>query len=181
MGSLFAKYRLAAGTLYGWSVELRCDACGFQGLPRYEGKLQAPAPVGDRPAIYAKVTCSKCGNRLIDAAGRKLTELFRDTAVPEENKIIIKKFILGLFLIPLAFALLLVAGVQQGWWSYSAFAILLLSALFIPVTVVHMNYRIAMLRSRCECGNPAYVLMGLLDRMYCYRCSSCGRLLRLRD
>ena len=28
-------------------------------------------------------------------------------------------------------------------------------------------------------GNPEYSFLGLLRRSYCYRCSSCGRLLRL--
>jgi hypothetical protein len=32
-----------------------------------------------------------------------------------------------------------------------------------------------------HCGEPDYVFLGMLGRSYCYRCSSCGRLLRLRD
>jgi len=181
MGSLFANDKKAAGILYGWNVELQCQACGFHGLPRYEGKLQSPESSGDRPTIYAKLACPACGNRLLEEAGRKLAELFRDVALPEANKRIVREFIIGLFLVPLAFAILLVAGVQQGWWGYSAFAILLLSAVFLQPLIQLTNRRIAMLRSRCECGKPVYVFMGLVDRTYCYRCSSCGRLLRLRD
>jgi hypothetical protein len=43
------------------------------------------------------------------------------------------------------------------------------------------NYQIASIRCWCECGRPGYKFMGLLGRSYCYRCSSCGRRLRLKD
>jgi DNA-directed RNA polymerase subunit RPC12/RpoP len=136
---------------------------------------------GDLPTIYAKVACPKCGQRLTDEAGRKLVELFKDVSIPEENGTIIKQFIAGLILVPFALAFVLLVGAQMDWWGYSAFVFLAVSAVFIQPLIMLMNYRIAMLRSRCDCGEPVYLFMGMLGRTYCYRCSSCGRLLRLRD
>jgi len=151
-------------------------------MPRYEGWIQGMAAnAGDQPTIYAKIACPQCGNRLTDEAGTKLDELFRETPVPEKNNRIIGEFIAGLFLVPLLFACLLYVGVQMGWWGYNAFLILAASAFFVQPLVMIMNYRVAMLRSQCECGHPEYLFMGMLGRNACYRCSSCGRQLRLRD
>lgn len=182
MSSLLNKYNRVVRNTHGWNVELTCTQCSSSGLPRYEGwSPNLAVSVSGRPHIYAKLACPKCGRRLTEEAGRKLVELYRDVAVPEQNGKIIKEFIAGLIIVPFVFAALLFVGVQFGWWGYSAFAILAISAAFIQPLVMRMNYRIALLRSRCDCGQPDYIFMGLLDRTYCYRCSSCGRLLRLRD
>jgi ribosomal protein S27E len=182
MSSLLGKYRSAITHTHGWNVELSCSQCGFRGLPRYEGWIKnGVMHAGDKPTISVKIACRQCGRRLTDEAGGKLVELFNDVTIPEENRKIIKEFIAGIFLVPVLFALLLFAGTRMGWWGYSAFVILALSAAVIQPLVMLMNYRIALLRKRCDCGRPDYVFMGLLGRTYCYRCSSCGSLLRLRD
>ena len=182
MSSLFSKYNSVVRNTHGWDVELTCTQCAQSGKPRYEGwSPDLTLRVSGHPTIYAKLACPKCGRRLTEEAGRKLAEVFKDVAIPEQNGKIIKAFIAGLIIVPFVFAALLFVGVQFGWWGYSAFAILALSAVFIQPLVMRMNYRIAMLRSQCACGQPNYIFMGLLGRTYCYRCSSCGRLLRLHD
>lgn len=182
MVSLLNKYNSVVRNTYGWSVELSCSQCAFSGLPRYEGwSPNFTENAGGHPTIYAKLACPKCGRRLTEEAGRKLVELFKDVTIPEQNTKIMKGFIAGLIIVPFVFAALLFVGIQFDWWGYSAFAILAASAALIQPLVMRMKYRIALLRSRCACGQPNYLFMGLLDRTYCYRCSSCGRLLRLRD
>jgi hypothetical protein len=180
--SLLNKYNAAVRNTHGWRVDLFCGKCGFHGMPRYEGWVKGmDVHFADQPTIYAKFACPQCGNRLTEEAGKTLVGMFRDVPMPEKNSRIIGEFIVGLFLVPLLFAGLLVAGVQMGWWGYSAFMVLAASALFIQPLVMVMNYRIAMLRSSCPCGRPEYLFMGQLGRSACYCCSSCGRLLRLRD
>lgn len=179
--SFLSKYTAAVRRTHGWNLELTCPACGLTGLPRYEGWMPDIAESNGRPTIYAKVVCARCSRRLHDAAGGKLAELFTEVHVPERNAAVIRDFIAGLFIVPGVFAAMLFLGVQMGWWGYSAFAILALSAVFIQPLVMLMRYRTAMLRSRCDCGHPNYVFLGLLERTYCYSCSSCGRTLRLRD
>jgi ribosomal protein S27E len=182
MRSFFNRYNAAVRQTHGWNIELQCPQCGLAGLPRYEGWMQNIAMnSGDKPTIYAKVACSRCGKSLRDEAGGKLFALFTGVAVPAQNAGVIRDFILGLFIVPLVFAAMLFLGVQKGWWSYSAFVVLALSAVLIQPLVMLMRYRIAMLRSRCDCGDPNYVFLGHLGRTDCYRCSSCGRMLRLRD
>ena len=184
MISLFNKYKSAVRNMYGWSVELTCAHCNFSGLPRYEGwspGLTAESDSG--PTIHAKLACPKCGNRLTGEAGRKLASLFKDVAIPEQNDKIIKSFIGGLITFPVALAGLYFMGMQMDWWRWGFGTVLLLaaSAAYIPALVIVRNWRIAGLRTRCECGDPTYVFHGLLERTSCYRCASCGRLLRLRD
>ncbi len=182
MISLLNKYNSVVRNIHGWNVKLTCTQCAQSGQPRYEGwSPNLTVDLGGHPTIYAKLACPKCGHRLTQEAGRKLVELFKDVTIPEQNEKIIKGFIAGLFIVPFVFAALLFVGIQFGWWGYSAFAILALSAAFIQPLAMRMNYRIALLRFRCACGQPNYIFMGLLGRTYCYRCSSCGRLLRLRD
>ena len=70
-----------------------------------------------------------------------------------------------------------------GWHSFGGI-LTRTPLLFLPLlapTIMWFNWQIASIRCRCECGKPAYKFMGMLGRSYCYRCSSCGRLLRLRD
>lgn len=79
------------------------------------------------------------------------------------------------------FAFVLFVGLQMGWWGNNAFGLLVLSASVIPLLVMPKNYRIAMLRSGCDCKKPAYRFLGTLQGTSCYCCSSCGRLLRLQE
>ena len=53
--------------------------------------------------------------------------------------------------------------------------------LLLQPMILLFNWQVHSPRFRCDCGQPAYKFMGMLGRSYCYRCSSCGRLLRLRD
>lgn len=182
MISIVRKYKAAIQPMHGWNVELKCSGCNYEGKPRYEGWTSRRDVNRDALAtIYAKLACPKCGRRLTDEAGWKLVDLFSDVSIPEKNEKIIKQFIAGLIIVPFALAFMLLLGAQMDWWGYSAFVFLVISAVFIQPLIMLMNYRIARLRSHCECGKPFYIFMGMLERTYCYRCSSCGRLLRLRD
>jgi DNA-directed RNA polymerase subunit RPC12/RpoP len=149
-------------------------------MPRYEGWSPHMAGAGDA-TIFARLACPACGQRLIDEPVRKLVGLFAGVPVSAQNHRIIKEFIAGLVTVPLTFAFVLFVGLQMGWWRNNAFGLLVLSAAVIPLLVMLKNYRIAMLRSVCDCKKPAYYLLGTLQGTCCYRCSSCGRLLRLQE
>jgi hypothetical protein len=60
-------------------------------------------------------------------------------------------------------------------------ALFRLPLLLLAPAIFWFNWRIASIRHRCACGRPDYRLMGLIGRSYAFRCSTCGRLLRLRD
>jgi hypothetical protein len=150
-------------------------------MPRYEGWSAHMAPGAGDATIVAKLACSVCGQRLIDEPVRELANLFAGVPLSAQNQRIIKEFIAGLVIVPVTFAFVLFVGLQMGLWGNNAFGLLLLSAAVIPLLVMVKNYRIAMLRSSCDCKKPAYQYLGTLQGTCCYCCSSCGRLLRLQE
>ena len=169
---------------YGWDLELACDQCGFEGLPRYEGWSPGlEAGLGPQVQVYAKVACPKCGRRLTSEAGKKLTDLFRGLEIPVENKRVLTQFVSRLFLVPAGLAFVLFFGMQMDWWTWGmgTLWILIVSAIAIPVIVLARNRNLAGLAMRCECGKPHHIYMGTLDGEHCYRCYSCGRLLKVRE
>jgi hypothetical protein len=83
--------------------------------------------------------------------------------------------------IPLLLIVGIVAGMRLGWWGPRAFIALSGLGVLVLPAVFWFNSQVHSIRHRCECGRPDYVFMGLLGRSYCYRCSTCGRILRLRD
>src|SRR5574337_225431 len=164
---------------YGWDVALTCGQCGVTGLPRYEGRSPSlHTNAGANVQVYAKVACPKCGNRLTNEAGRKLTELFSELDIPPANRKLISRFITFLFAAPAGLAFVLFFGMQMDWWGWGLGTVWILaaSAIAVPLLVLWRNNRIARLPDRCECGKPHYVFMGALDGGSCYRCFSCGRL-----
>jgi hypothetical protein len=97
------------------------------------------------------------------------------------NRLLLLTFIGLMVGLPLLAFAAIWAGVQLGWWGNIAYTALAgLSLLLLP-NMFWFNWQVHGIRHRCECGNPDYLFMGLLGRSYCYRCSSCGKLLRLRD
>jgi len=138
------------------------------------------AGIGDA-TVSAKLACPVCGRRLIDEPIRKLAELFAGVAVSAQNSRIMKQFIAGLVVVPVTLAFALFMGLQMGFWGNNAFGLLVLSAALIPLLVMLKNYRIALLRSDCGCKKPEYRFLGMLEGTGCYRCSSCGLLLRLQE
>jgi hypothetical protein len=157
---------------------LQCPTCGKIALPVFNGWTPSHAiNFGDTPTIYVDLTCRSCGADLRQAAGTKLVELFASVGVPPRNKRLIMTFIALILAVELPGAIL---SLFQRWRQLGVF---LLGTPLLPVapTILWFNGQIASIRSRCECGKPDYKFMGLLGRSYCYRCSSCGRLLRLRD
>ncbi len=150
-------------------------------MPRYDGWSQHMTQGAGDAMIFAKLACTACGQRLIDEPVRKLADLFPGVPVSAQNHRIIRDFIAGLVIVPMTFAFLLFMGMQMGWWGNNAFGLLVLSAAVTPLQVMLRNYRIALLRSVCECKKPAYRFLGILQGTNCYCCSSCGRLLRLQE
>jgi DNA-directed RNA polymerase subunit RPC12/RpoP len=178
---VFAKYRNVTSTPCGWDVELVCSQCRTSVMPRYEGWSAHLAAGAGEATTGAKLACPACGKRLIEEPVHKLTSLFNAVSLTAQNHRIVKQFIAGLVIVPVVFAFVLFVGLQMGWWGNNAFGILVLSAAVIPVLVLLKNYRIAMLRSDCVCKKPAYRFLGTFHGTNCYRCSSCGRLLRLQE
>ena len=175
---IFAKYRQAMQHEFGWEVELTCPACSHTGLPKYDGwKPSAAIGLGRTATVHAQLSCPQCGHDLQPTAKEKLVELFSPVKTSKAAWRIILwglLILLGLMAVPLV--LQLVFGqhpwLQMLWW---------LPIVFLGPMILLFNYRIALLRQQCPCGSPHYIFMGMLGRSYCYRCSTCGRLLRLRD
>jgi hypothetical protein len=169
---------------YGWDVELTCPQCGTSGLPRYEGwSPSLESNSGAHVQVYAKIACPKCGRRLTDEAAKKLVQLFSARDIPAENKKLISRFIARLFLVPAGLAFVLFFGMQMDWWNWGLGTvwILIVSAIAVPMIVLARNRRIAELPNHCACGNAHYVFMGTIDSSHCYRCFSCGQLMKLRE
>jgi hypothetical protein len=176
------RYRNRLQHEHGWQVEVKCSNCGHTALPSLKGWTPSRAlHFGDRPTVFANVACSNCGDDLREEAGDRLVSLFAGVAAPTVNSRLIAWF-WGLVIgVPFLLVGLLFTGVQSGWWSYQAFMALIVLSLFVAPSIMWFNYRVASIRCQCQCGRPAYVFMGLLGRSSCYRCASCGNLLRLRD
>jgi hypothetical protein len=167
---------------HGWEVELDCRACGNHGLPDYTGWTpDSTIHFGTWPTIFANVCCPRCGQDLKQPASEKPIELFSHVPTPARNRRLIALFISLLVGLPLLLCAVIWAGVQLGWWGHTAFLALTGLPLLLPPAIFWFNWQIHGARHRCDCGQPAYVFMGLLGRSYCYRCSTCGKLLRLRD
>ena len=172
---MIAKYRSAVQHEHGWEVELACPKCGHTALPRYEGwKPNTSINFGNTPTMFALVACSECGHDLREVAGEQLAAMFSDVAVPKVNRRLMASFVVAVVLIV---ALPIIAQfVFRPSFHVASFGAILV----VPLILV-FNYRVASIRKRCPCGAPKYVFMGMLGRSYCHRCSTCGRLLRLRD
>lgn len=174
----WARYRERLQHTHAWKVELRCPACGVVALPVFNGWTPSHAlNFGDAPTIYADLDCPACGAGLRQAAGTKMVELFAEVGVPPRNKRLMATFIALILGCELPGA---IPSLFDGWRKLRV--ILVRTPLFLLApTLLWFNGQIASIRSRCESGRPDYKFMGLLGRSYCYRCSSCGSLLRLRD
>jgi hypothetical protein len=182
MTALLDEYGQRLRHRHGWEVQLLCPICGYRGLPDYGGwTASAALNFADQPTIFANVTCQKCGQDLKQEAGEKLVEMFTGVPTPTLNRQLLLTFIGLMVGVPMITFAAIWAGIQLGWWGNVAYTVLAgLSLLLLPA-MFWFNWQIHGIRHRCECGNPDYLFMGMLGRSSCYRCSSCGRLLRLRD
>ena len=170
---MLAQYRKRLTNDHGWEVSFPCGRCGADAVPNFHGWTPSQAiNFGNKPTIYANLECPKCGDDMKEVAGEKLVALFAEEATPAKFKQMALLFIVVLAGIP---ALLLV--LPRSWWTYAMIPYFLL----LQPMIFLFNWQVHSPRFRCDCGEPAYKFMGLLGRSYCYRCSSCGRLLRLRD
>lgn len=173
--ALLQNYQKAMQREHGWEVELTCPDCGCTTRPLYEDwDSKSAINFGNTPTIFACVACAECGRALRSVAGERLVAMFSDIAVPRANKRLIAWFVVVAVLavlLPLAAQFVLRPSFNVTWIG---------PVLAGPMILV-FNYRMASITRRCPCGTPKYLFMGLLGRSGCYRCSSCGRLLRLRS
>jgi hypothetical protein len=182
---MFQKLKKLRGSLeheHGWEVPVECPVCGHGDVPLYEGWTPSRAiRFGNRATMFARLRCAKCHSDLKDAAGRTLIQLFSEQPIPQSNQRILRGYV--------AFAIVALL-ICVGGIAWIAFARpgnrLFLAMIMAPVVLLRplgmaLNYAIAAHRRHCDCGAPAWKFMGLLGRTYCYRCSTCGKLLRLRD
>ena len=170
--SFWDRYNERVTLQHGWDVELTCAKCGHVGIPKYDGwQSKHSIAFGRTAVVYALVSCPDCGRSLESEAAEWLVETFP----PVRTHPACRRLLIGFVLV---FVLATVYTITVATTDfYTGFPALLLLMPLIPV----LNYRIASLRFRCACGRPRYIFMGLLGRSYCHRCSTCGRLLRLRD
>jgi DNA-directed RNA polymerase subunit RPC12/RpoP len=170
---MLTKYRERLKNEHGWEVPLRCSRCGADAVPIFHG--WTPSQVinfGNKPTIYANLECPKCGENMKELAGEKLVEMFAEERTSAKFKQMLVLFIAACVGMP---ALLLF--LPRTWWMYAMIPYFVL----LQPMIHFFNWQVHSPRFRCDCGEPAYKFMGMLGRSYCYRCSTCGRLLRLRD
>ena len=177
MVNLLAKLRSYNQRLkqpHGWEVELTCPRCGSTVIPNFLSWTPNFAiALGNTPTIYADIACRNCGFSLKTVAGEKLVELFAPVSVPRANKRAMIVFTVGVVL------LVVVGLVLPAWRAWAWLSVIPLAA--IRPLMLWFDYRVTTLRESCACGRSKYKFMGLLGRSMCYRCSNCGRLLRLRN
>jgi hypothetical protein len=135
----------------------------------------------DRPTIFVNLTCHKCGQDLKQKASEKLVEMFSEVRSPSRNRLLLLTFIGLMVGLPVILFVRVWEGIQLGWWGNITYIVLAALSLILFPVMLWFNWRLHDIRRRCECGNPDYLFMGLLGRSSCCRCSSCGKLLRLRD
>lgn len=167
---------------HGWEVPVPCSVCGHCGVPDYDGWSPSRAiRFGNRATIYARLRCTKCHSDLKQAAGESLVELFGEQPIPESNRRLLRGYVAYAIAASLLSAggIIWIALAQPGNRIY--FVVVMVPLILLRPMGMGLNYAIAAHRRKCECGAPAWKFMGLLGRTYCYRCSTCGRLLRLRD
>ena len=164
---------------HGWEVLLRCPRCGIEAEPACDGWTPNRAiHFGKTPTVFANVSCAECSADLGEAAGKKLVELFGDVATNATNRRVIVVFAIYFLLLV---SLLLWAAMRFPAARGLEAMIAVGHAILIHPIIRWFNNRVATLPQSCTCGNPQYKFMGMIGRSYCYRCSTCGRLLRLRE
>ena len=163
----------------GWDVPLRYPRCGVEAEPACNGWAPNHAVhFGKMPTVIVNVSCAGCRADLRAAAADKLVELFGDVAINSTNRWLIAIFaIYFLLMLPLLLWTVMRFPVARGLEAMIGVGHVLL----IHPIIRWFNNRVAALRHSCACGKPHYKFMGMLGRSYCYRCSTCGQLLRLRD
>ncbi len=175
--SFKARYNERMANTHGWEVALSCPRCGLEAPPVFDGWTPTSAiNFGDEATIYADIHCLRCGADLKEAAGAKLRELFASVITPRGNvlaisiALVVVPEVLGAVLIPLA----------KDWRELSLH-LMRTPLYYLAPAIIWFNWQTHSVRHRCACGQPAYKFMGLLGRSACYRCSTCGRLVRIRD
>jgi len=176
--SLVSKYKQHVQINHGWEIELHCPQCNSNDVPAFEdGTIDTKRihkNTADIPMLCAAVTCSGCGHDLEEQAGEKLTELFSQTP----KTLGWPSILMGvLFFLPVLMFGIIGVGVFVGWWDGLELWHLGAVALCYIIFLIG-HYLVHPMMYSCKCGDPKFLLMGALGRSYCFRCSTCSRLLR---
>jgi hypothetical protein len=154
-------------------------AHGLVAVPTFRGWTPTTAiNFGDKPTIFADLECPRCARDLTEPAGAALVAHFSEVSTSRRSLTLLAAFLAVILTFQLAgVAAFLFLPLYRG---------VLIFLMPIPLSllgplILYFNWQIASIRYQCACGTPAYKFMGLLGRSYCYRCSTCGRLLRIRD
>ena len=161
---------------HGWDVELRCPQCGTDSVPNMAGWTpNARIAFGKTATIFANLTCPKCATDLKGVAGEKLIQLFADIPIHPRNRTAIFSYLILTILFLLALGGRVWLRMPVFDWVYPIVFALFMSSRFWFNELIHAA------RHQFDCGLHAYQFMGLFGRSYCFRCGTCGKLLRLRD
>ncbi len=184
MMDFLRKYRKTFEHQHGWEAAVECPVCAFIAVPVFNGWTPSlSVGLGSTPKVFANLNCPKCAAPVKSAAEMKLVELFSVVAIPKSNQRMLKWYmafgIAGLLIT--AGGLLHFAALRDGNTPSYLLFLLLTPALSLRPLGTWLNYAIASHCKQCACGNPAYKFMGMLGRPCCYRCSTGGQLLRLRN
>jgi len=176
--SLISKYKEQVQINHGWEVDLKCPQCDQSGIPAFEDGTIDTEKIHKNaagiPMLCADVTCSECGHDLEAQAGEKLKELFSETPTTFGWASILMA---TLFFVPILMLGIFWVGAFAGWWQDLGFWHLGAVVVWVAIFLIG-HYLIHPMMYSCECGNPKFLLMGALGRSYCFRCSTCSRLLR---
>jgi hypothetical protein len=109
---------------------------------------------GDRPTIFANVTCHNCGQDLRQAAGEKLVEKFADVPTAARNRQLLIAFIGLIVGVPLLALVTIWAGVQLGWWGNAIYTTLAGLPLLVFPVIFWFNWQVHGIRHRCLASTP---------------------------
>ena len=164
---------------HGWEVPLKCNACGQSELPVYDGRTAIEGnPSGKQPLVYANLKCRHCGNDLKQEATEEVVRLFATQRLDPHNRRLLSTILVGAAIVSVVgygeiFMLFVIpAPWRHMWWMGFVLVYVYVTTRLLP--------GIDALRGVCTCGKPSYKFMGRLGLSYCFRCSTCGKLLRLR-
>jgi len=182
MVSFYAGSKESSRLQYGWDCELECLKCKHIGQPKIyalkQGKILRAKKI---PVLHMTLHCLACGQDLQREAESEIVKLFSDIHISKKNaKLITWNRICSvclsfLLLLCLYFSMFTDFPIRQTFPSF-----VLISLVFI-VVVKYFVYQFTLLKKACACGSTKLVFMGSLGQSYCFRCASCGTLVKIDD
>ena len=167
---------------YGWDAELECLKCKHIGKPKIYALKQGRIPRAKKlPVIHVTLHCLECGQELQREAESEIVKLFSNIHISEKNtKLIIWNRICAvclsfLLLLCLYFSIFTDLPIRQ------TFPFFVLISVINIVIVKYFVYQFTLLKKTCDCGSTKLVFMGSLAQSCCFRCASCGTLVKVDD